>query len=736
MTTSGPAASVTPGRSATDHPVAAILLAGLAVLRLLLPWTPDRFFDVDPASVPGPFPAGGPGLSMLLDAAILVVAGGVLIRFVRRGPGLDPWLSLPAILPVIVVLWHGRTDVLQAWRGLDWFAATMLGVAMAHLVRAPSSRRLVVAIVLGGIAAMGIRGGWQVVVEHPDTVAYFEAHRAEILAARGWTADSAAALAFERRLRQPEATGWIGFSNVFSGLAAAASVLLIGGLAAWRVVRPVGAEAGGPVLVGLAGVGLAVLVGLNGSKGAVAAALLAVLVLGVVLGPGRDLEPRRLGLVVVGAGLLAIVAVLVRGLVPEDAFGDRSLLFRWHYLQGAWSMVAAHPVVGVGPDGFQDSYLLHRPLRSPEAVASAHGMVADWTASLGVLGVAWAVVAGVMLARDDADEAASSGSVSTPSMVTRVGVTVAIVFTVLLAQAFVERPAEGGAVAVRIAAATLGGLLGMVAYGLLESLDGRTVRRLALAAGIIVIVQGQIEMLFWQPGSIAVCWALVAAAGSARPARVRGVEAVGPITLGVAVIAGVLAMGDLEDAARAERALSPLHGAIARDGVVDPALRRGIAMPLSSLSADETWWDDRVIRGSIDLLMAAGADDDVRHADLLTERWTQRRPGPMSWNIRASVLREATRRGLVEPSTTLEAVAVAIGFDPTEPRRRLELAELLVELGRCDEAVAAIAEARRLDEAHDLDPLVRFGDRDLARLDAVLSACGAGRASEVQEPRP
>ena len=47
--------------------VIAMLIAGLGSLRLLLPFAPDRLFDVDPASVAGPFPAVGSAGSLLLD---------------------------------------------------------------------------------------------------------------------------------------------------------------------------------------------------------------------------------------------------------------------------------------------------------------------------------------------------------------------------------------------------------------------------------------------------------------------------------------------------------------------------------------------------------------------------------------------------------------------------------------------------------------------------------------------
>jgi hypothetical protein len=709
---------------------AAVTLALLAVLRLLLPFTPDRFFDVDPASVSGPFPALGPGGSMLVDAVILVVAGSALTRLARRGPGIDPLLVVLGLLPLPIVLWHARGDVLQAWRGLDWFAAAALGVAMAHLVRVPSSRRAVAAILVGGIAAMGVRGGWQVFGEHADTVAYFDAHRDEVLAARGWAEDSAAALAFERRLRQPEATGWVGFSNVFSGLAGAGSILLLATLAAWRVRRRGSVEAGGPVVLGLVGVGLAMLIGLNGSKGAIVACGVALPVAVLALGPWSDADPRRLARLAIGAAMLALLAIAVRGLLPEDALGDRSLLFRWHYAQGATSIFAEQPVVGVGPDGFQDAYLRHKPLRSPENVASAHSVAIDWLASLGVVGLAWLGLAMAIVLRrsDDASELRMTSD-TPPVRIGTVGVAVVGVVAVLIAQAVVEAPSDGGAIGVRMAAVSVGALVGVAMHGLLQMLDAGTVRRVAIAAAAVVLVQAQIEMLFWQPGSVAICWAMLAVAGDAVPRSTALGRLAGPILLGAGVIAAVLGSGELKEDRRAERALAPLFDASESPGGASAEVRRSIATGISSLSADEVWWDDRVIRGAIDQFMAAGSDDDLRQAMVLTERWCERRPGPESWSTRAAVMRAAAARDLAESEVTLEALDVAIAFDTTEPRRWIERAELLVTLERLDDARTAIDEARRLDAARELDPLMQLSDRERARLERLATEA-------AQEPRP
>ena len=88
---------------------------------------------------------------------------------------------------------------------------------------------------------------------------------------------------------------------------------------------------------------------------------------------------------------IPLLAVVVRGLVGER-LSELSLLFRWFYMQGAARIFAQHLPVGVGPDGFQEAYLLAKPVLSPEAVASPHNILWDWLSTLGLFGVAWCVL--------------------------------------------------------------------------------------------------------------------------------------------------------------------------------------------------------------------------------------------------------------------------------------------------------------------------------------------------------
>jgi hypothetical protein len=86
--------------------------------------------------------------------------------------------------------------------------------------------------------------------------------------------------------------------------------------------------------------------------------------------------------------LLALLAVLIRGLLGERLH-ELSLLFRSQYLLGASRVIAHSFPWGVGPGGFKPAYALYKPPLSPESIESPHSILFDWTATLGIFGVAW-----------------------------------------------------------------------------------------------------------------------------------------------------------------------------------------------------------------------------------------------------------------------------------------------------------------------------------------------------------
>ena len=713
--------------------VGGFALAGVAVLRLLLPHATDRFFDQDPASVAGPLPALGISASLFWSAILVLVSCGVLLYEARRR-GVDTLLLGLSLLPVPVLWWHGWFDAVDAVRAADWMAAVVATTAAAHLARSLDGRRILLAVVFGAVVVMGVRGIYQLEVEHPQTVRYFVENREAFLEAKGWAIDSPEALIFERRLRQPEATGWIGFSNVFSGLAAGAAIGLLASLSLRRddPDRPA-CPLAVRIIVGLAGVGLAVLVGINGSKGAILSAMFGVILTALLsVRPSAAAADRRSAWALV-ALLLGIAAVVVRGLLPEDFLGDRSLLFRWHYLQGAWAMFLAHPWLGVGPDGFQAAYASLKPMRSPETVASAHGLLADWLASLGVFALAWAAWVVRLFVRPFVNADVSPAESSAWAKPVGIGAGF-VTLLVLYEQIKVLQVPSSTMLVFLLVGALLGLAVGASVWTVLDRLGSRSVRSIAIVVAAMLLLQGQIEMLFWQPGSIFVCGLLLAAASSVPIGR----PVPRPIAIGVGtVLVMVLTLPMLAAAVdrvvvegRIRAAIAPLHRVeFDPDERIAAETRRNAAEALATAATSFRHVDPT--RGAIEQLLLAGSVEDIDRASGFADGWYDDRPGPASVAYRVMARRAlAARTG--DPAhelQALDAVRDAIAFSPYEPTRRLEEAELLARLGRCDEAETALVAAETIDGQRDLDPLVGFGPRAAARIDAVRAGCEANPSS-------
>ncbi len=386
-----------------------LMLAALAA-RALATGAELPGWDLDPTLVVAPISGIGPAWSFWLDVAAVLGAGLALLGEARAGRGVRPVPLALAAIGCAVVVWHGWLSPAGTFGdrrvGSAWGAAVLSGVACWHICRDERNRRVVAAVGLGLIAVLALKGAQDVLIAHPRTVEQFERERELLFAAQGWSPDSPMARSYERRLMQPEASGWFGLANVYASFAAASAVgmLVLAGGAALRLRGK--AEEGGrvsPAVAAAVALGLVAAIAallLSDSKGGFIAAGAGVMAAGALVLVVR--RARGGAAPAWGAPAAAMVAalavagplllVVVRGLAGEE-LGDRSLLFRWFYLQAAARITAEHPLLGVGPDSFQGAYLAAKNPLSPEDVRSPHSLLADWGATLGMIGlVAWGLL--------------------------------------------------------------------------------------------------------------------------------------------------------------------------------------------------------------------------------------------------------------------------------------------------------------------------------------------------------
>lgn len=524
------------------HIISVLTIVTLVIIRITVLFATQLWFDVDPTLDYESLPAMNMAESFWIDVLMLLASSVVLLIEGTLGRGLDVKLWLLAALPVPIVLWHGGADAVDMWRGMMWVSAACSAVALAHAARAIMWRSILIAILLAALLPPMARGVLQVTTEHQATVQQFEANKETYFQGRGWAPDSPMALIYERRLRQAQPRGWFGSTNVLASLLAFALIACIGMARVADAAKRSSGEAGLVVLFALAAGGLLFM---TGSKGAWLAAAFGLIILFLPSIGGerfKSLARRRAGSIGLALVVLTLLGVAVRGvLLPEGFLGEKSLLFRWHYLQGTAAIIADAPVTGVGPGGFQAAYMLHRPPRNPEEVQSAHNFIADWWAMLGALGLAWTSLVLILLRRaaatdDQSDEPDPSEPPAFPTTWRWIMVAAALVgalTTSLIIDMRAPQPLDGIIVrqlAMLIAIGVAGLLVPLIAAGWTIG-----VRWALMAACLALVVHGLIEMTFFSFGGAAWSLAMLGIVGGASTTGVRRWRAV----VMAAVIAGV-----------------------------------------------------------------------------------------------------------------------------------------------------------------------------------------------------
>lgn len=756
--------------------LAAVAIAGLAGLRTMVQLVPITWFDMDPALAPSD--AGwGPAHTLLLDALVLVLSGFVLAVSAPRARRGDVLVALAALVPAVPLALHAMDGPYAAddlWRGAGWLSAMVgaaaLWIAVRTLPRGEALRAALLAVLLAVAGPLVVRSATQLVVEHAAMVEDYEKNPAAQAAARGMSPDSPQILVFERRLRQLEATGWIGLSNVHSSLLGAMGLALMGlAVAGWRSL-----ERGSTLLLAAGGAGCLAVVGINGSRGAIGAVALgfAAAVVLAAMGAGalrrnalsrtsatpggataaRTGAARSLAWMGPTLVVLAVMAIVVRGQIGEP-WGERSLLFRWHYTLGAWAVWLQHPWLGAGPAGFAEAYLTARPDRAPEEVLSAHSMWLDWLAALGVTALTWSALALAWVWQgcrraEQVSASAEPASLGRRFVVVALGTVLAMTLAAMLAE--LHRLDAVGLVA-RPVGLALGLALAVAAVQALESAS--RLASLGLAAAVVALaVHAQIEMTLFFPGSAAWVAAFLAAVAStpvggsrvARPkfaasARMLAVGALASVVLGCAVF-GMGAVPAAIEVRQLESAAEPIVKAAQRTSAsqaaapVPAAVRIEAARMLAEPNAWSDAFGDRPVRLAASLeqwsvALAGVPVTDPSFASLATQAL-----GAAEAAVRRSptdTVRAAAQSTALEASRTsddalrraaLESVARwaadQLATSPRSVGAWLRLAHAQEALGRRDEARQSYHGALKADATYELDPLRRLSEADRAAIEA------------------
>lgn len=727
----------------------AIGIAAIAVMRCLILFVPRVVFDVDPALDPTPIAGLGPAGSMWLDIALLLFAACGFAGESLSGRGIS-WLPvLLALIPLPIVLWHGSTNGIDLYRGLTWAAAAIACVAAAHLARDRGLRIVMLMLFAAVIFPLLVRGAANMTYEHDDTLRQWENNKQAFLAEKGWEENSPNTLIYERRMSHREPRGWFNSTNVFGSLAGFSAILMLG-----LTILSIRAKltSGWAGAMALAAIASAASLWMTGSMGALLAAFGGlVLLLLTTIGFVRKLLARVGPPLAVLCVLGAIVAVAMRGVVlPEGFANERSLLYRWHYVVSSARIVAEDPLTGVGPGSYQQAYMKHRLPRNPEEVASAHSVFFDWLATLGLAGSAWIVLvlmqtwrAGQALRFEPIEpDAEKEPQVGLRVCLTAVGAVCAFgIVPAMLAERH-ELWRDALALFLRI--------IGLVGYALLALAAGHVLSRArdwvldaaVFAAMLALLVHGQIEMTFTQPGSVAWVMCMLGLAGPVRPGGRKSAGWIGAAlatgaALWLAITAAIPATRQqamMIEAAEMLRPMSPLsENRVEPDSPDAVALRREVAGRLEV--AHECWpvYYAPLIAAA-DQLERAGrhsaAPDNVAalsEARVLLQECIEQtgaaRPTNLSFFIELRLAELTGNESHHESALDLARAMTEIDPHGIAPWRRL--GDLLWKLERRSEAAEAYERCLTNNANFSLDPLKQLSERDRTEIERRLSETGA-----------
>ena len=724
-------------------------ILGVAAIRALVLIEPSVWFaDVDPSVDAMPLLALGAAGSHVLDLTLVLASAVALVGEWRDSRGIHGWLVLLALIPAPVVLLQGSLlGAGNAFRGDTWLAAMCAFAALAHLVRDRAMRAIALSVLAALTVMLATRGAVQVLVEHPATVALYTETRAAFLADRGWLPDSSAALTYERRLMQPEASGWFGLSNPFSTMMGVGALVLAGLAILGRRAQ----QSGNTLLLALAAAACAALLLVNGGKGAIAATLLGAAVLVALIRSDRSMR---------GAWLfalcgLALVAVLARGLLGT-AISEKSLLFRSYYLDAAATLLRDRDfmLLGTGPDQLQQFFAAVKPPQCPEDVKSLHSVFADWVVTLGVSGIAWiaALIAGFggRISTDDGAE----HDARLPRAAMWIALAAGSVATAV--QASVESPTVD---AFWIVTRALG-LLAFVAVSAIAAhacaaLSARSLSVIAFGTAVVVLVHAQIETVAWMPGSCVLALAFIATGSTLA----QGAPAHSKLSAGAAVLAvplmlvamvgiaiGAIAARSREaTVAQAAALLTPLAAERSGESARTPEFRlREIEARSGAAQLLQQLWNHEAKEDAVRQWLAVAAISPARADEALEAAWRIANDrvvmrGPRSALLRADVALARLRLGKPEWIATEEAVGVvaaAAQSQASNPRRWIDCGvalEIYWQRFPGDEAVkatfgkgsplearAAYEKALLANERLALDPLAQLSDREIAFVRAAI----------------
>jgi hypothetical protein len=378
-------------------------------------------------------------------------------------------------------------------------------------------------------------------------------------------------------------------------------------------------------------------------------------------------------------------------------------------------------------------------------------MFADWLAMLGVMGTAWIGLVLLLVWRGGAADdrtAGETGDAPAPTSSRMPLLAAAVVAVLGLMSALPFEAADVDTLGTEIGRGV--GILGFVACAaglglVLPRMRSSAVDRALGCAAIVLVIHGQIEMTFFDPGSVTWMMCVLGLAGGAlaRPAGSRsGIVAAIVLLVFAAGLLFTGAGGMLGAQVPIFKAANMLYPP--RVTRQDQLQQREYAADLLGYAYRErpSWVmpADEAVR---QLLIAATLVDGPRRLELIDNAFAHAeqvmadhgKPTSIALAGEAAWFRAAETG---EPDDWQRAIDLnrrLTGFDPHGIGSWQRYGDVLWESGRRDDAATAYQRALDNDANFELDPLKRLSGRDRVALRQRIGIV-TGPAAERGAPRP
>ena len=464
-----------------------ILMLLMILIRAMSAHEPFPMWETDPFVFSVPLTGIPYGFAILLNTIIMLLGLTLLVLCPQQRTRSEYILSVLGGFGFVGLAFHIFIDPQSLLNGSTLGAMFVTLLATRAFVSAmPHWFSFVASLVLGCVVMLGAVGLHQVFIQHPQTVAMYEQTKDAFLQARGWNDGSFEVLSYERRLNQPEPTGWFGLSNVYASFIAAFGVAML-------MITLCSIRRAWWILSALLTAGIFALLLISKSKGGIGAGVLGFALLQYALAR-RNNRPRRLGWSVLSGYVIAMLGVLGGAVMNQ-----LSLLFRGQYMVGSLKIFAEYPVLGVGPGRYQDAYMRLKPSTSPEDVTSAHNLPFDLLAQLGIPGIAL-IAAGVVLllgARlPDSESVQDTQSNQHIPQHLSSGIIKRIVILSVLLVGVIAIRLQSNAIDIELMGILLAGMLswGVLALTLTKVATMRTLRIAMSGAAMVLVIHSMLDL--------------------------------------------------------------------------------------------------------------------------------------------------------------------------------------------------------------------------------------------------